>query len=44
MMEEEPSTYGSQVPYVLIDTGPRPLTVRIPTQLLAPTMWLTTTS
>jgi hypothetical protein len=32
--EGEPCRYGSQAPYALIDSGPRPLAVREPTPLL----------
>ena len=35
VMVGEPAKYESQVPYVLVDTGPRPFAVREPTPLLA---------
>ena len=35
VVEGEPSKYGSQTPYALIDAGPRPLAVREPKPLLA---------
>jgi hypothetical protein len=41
VMEREPSKYGSQTPYALIDAGPRPLAVKKLAQLLEPIMWLT---
>ena len=35
IMMGEPAKYEKQVPYVLVDTGPRPLAIREPTPLLA---------
>lgn len=35
MVQREPSRHGSQTPYALTDSGPRPLEVREPTPLLA---------
>ena len=35
VVEGEPAKYESQVPYAIVDTGPRPLAVREPAPLLA---------